>query len=153
VFSIAVFRNTLIKRLPLSLLTLVHVIRVPVELVLYWLFLAKFVPREMTFAGWNFDIVSGVLAIVVYLVVFRFGIGSRAVLAGFNLLGLMLLFVIVTTAALAVESPLQRIAFEQPNRAIVYFPYALLPTVVVPIVLFSHIASLVKICQRSGTVR
>jgi hypothetical protein len=38
-------------------LTLLHVVRIPVELVLLWLFIEGLVPRVMTFEGRNFDIV------------------------------------------------------------------------------------------------
>ncbi|MBK9768940.1 MAG: hypothetical protein IPP63_19080 [Chloracidobacterium sp.] len=34
----ALFRPTFAEKLPLELLTLVHVVRIPVEFVLYWLF-------------------------------------------------------------------------------------------------------------------
>jgi hypothetical protein len=153
VFSVAAFRKSLIPRLPIKPLTLTHVVRIPVELVLYWLFVARLVPREMTFAGWNFDIISGVLAIAAYIAVYQFGIASKPTLAAFNIAGLLLLFNIVAIAIMAVPSPLQQLAFDQPNRAVLMFPYALLATVVVPIVLFSHIASLVKICQGTDAVR
>lgn len=43
-------------------LTLLHVIRVPVEMVLLGLFLQGFVPQLMTFEGRNFDIFSGITA-------------------------------------------------------------------------------------------
>src|SRR6476620_7386272 len=56
VVYLVAFRGRLIARLPLRSLTLIHVVRVPVELVLYWLFLGKLVPEVMTFAGRNFDI-------------------------------------------------------------------------------------------------
>lgn len=134
--------------MPLSLLTLTHVVRIPVEFVLYWLFLGKLVPREMTYAGWNYDIVSGVLAVAVYLAVFRFRAPARPILLAFNIVGLVLLLTIVAIAAMSAETPFQQLAFDQPNRAVLFFPYALLPTLVVPIVLFSHLAALVKICQR-----
>ena len=36
-------------------------------------------------------------------------------------------------------------AFEQPNRAVLFFPYIRLPTIIVPVVLFSHLAALWKL--------
>src|SRR5258706_5500753 len=48
------FRSSLIERLPLRLLTLVHIVRIPVEIVLLWLFLGGQVPQVMTFEGRNF---------------------------------------------------------------------------------------------------
>lgn len=51
--------------LDLRLLTLLHVVRLPVELVLYWLALHKAVPELMTFEGRNFDILSGISAPII----------------------------------------------------------------------------------------
>lgn len=138
------FRSNFIDRLPLKLLTLLHVVRVPVELVLYWLFIGKLVPRMMTFAGWNYDIISGILAIIVYAVAFRGSAINKTVLIVFNLVGLVLLANIVTIAILSIPSPMQRFAFDQPNQGVLLFPYVFLPTLVVPIVLFCHLAALYK---------
>lgn len=136
------FREQFIDKLPLKVLTLLHVIRIPVELVLYGLFLGKAVPEVMTFAGRNFDILSGILAPFVYFVAFRNDVTNRRILIAYNLLGLILLANIVTTAVLSIPTPMQLLAFDQPNRAVLYFPYIWLPSVVVPIVLFSHLAAL-----------
>src|SRR5512138_406435 len=46
--------------LDLKTLTLLHVVRLPVELVLYWLAVQKTIPELMTFTGRNFDILSGI---------------------------------------------------------------------------------------------
>src|SRR5262245_36503635 len=43
-------------------LTLLHVIRIPVELVLWLLYMHKTIPQVMTLEGHNFDILSGVTA-------------------------------------------------------------------------------------------
>lgn len=142
------FRPGFVEKLPLQLLTLLHVVRIPVELVLYWLFLGTMVPRAMTFAGWNYDILTGILSLLVYMTAFRGNNANRAILIAFNLIGLVLLLIVVSIAALSVPSPIQQFAFEQPNRAVLTFPYSLLPTIVVPIVLFAHLASLWKLFPR-----
>jgi len=139
------FRTSLIDRLPLRLLTLLHIVRIPVELTLYWLFIGGLVPQVMTFAGRNFDIFSGILALAVYFLAFSAGRTNRWFLIGFNIVGLLLLVNIVSIAILALPSPMQQIALDQPNRAVLFFPYVWLPTIIVPIVLFSHLASLWKL--------
>lgn len=139
------FRKTFIERLPLQTLTILHVVRVPVEIVLLWLFFAGQVPWMMTFEGWNFDILSGILAPIVYWVAFRGGRTRRGLLVAYNVLGLILLANIVSIAALSLTSPIQQLNFDQPNRAVMFFPYVWLPTIVVPIVLFAHLASLWKL--------
>lgn len=140
-----VSRSSFIEKLPLRTLTILHVIRIPVEIVLYWLFHEKYIPQAMTFEGTNFDILCGITAPIVYLIAFRARTVNRPVLIVWNLIALGLLANIVITAALAFPSPMQQIAFDQPNRAIMYFPLIWLPAIVVPIVLFSHLASLWKL--------
>jgi len=143
------FRRSFIDRLPLKLLTLVHVVRIPVELVLLWLFFGGQVPQMMTFEGRNFDILSGLLALIVYFVAFHGGKTRRSILIAFNLIGLALLVNIVTIAILSLPTPVQRLNFEQPNVAVLYFPYIWLPAIVVPIVLFAHLASLWQVVRRT----
>ena len=139
------FRKSFVEKLPLRYLTLLHVIRIPVEIVIYWLFLGGQIPQIMTFEGRNFDILSGILAPIVYYAAFRGNLTKRWLLIAFNLVGLVLLANVVSIAIMALPTPLQQIAFDQPNRAVLFFPYNWLPSIVVPIVLFAHLASLWKL--------
>jgi ABC-type antimicrobial peptide transport system permease subunit len=88
------------------------------------------------------DILSGLTAPLILWLGFRKGKTNRIILIVWNILALGLLINIVTTAILSLPFPIQQIAFEQPNRAVLYFPFIWLPTVVVPLVLFSHLISL-----------
>jgi hypothetical protein len=137
-------RKSFIEPLPLKILTLLHVIRIPVELVLHQLYEHKMIPQIMTYEGWNFDILSGITAPIVFWLAFRGGKTNRALLIAWNVAALLLLINIVSIAIMSVASPVQKLAFEQPNRAILYFPFIWLAAIVVPIVLFSHLASLWK---------
>jgi hypothetical protein len=139
------FRKDFIDRMSLKVLTMLHVVRVPVEIVLLWLFQAGLVPRQMTFEGWNFDILSGLTAPIIYWLAFRKNQVNRPLLIVWNLLALGLLTNVVTIAVISFKSPVQQIAFEQPNIGVALFPYIWLPTVIVPIVFFSHLASLYKL--------
>ncbi|HQY67109.1 MAG TPA: hypothetical protein PLD38_07500 [Pyrinomonadaceae bacterium] len=144
---IAAFHRTYVERLPLKLLTLLHIVRIPVELVLLWLSIAGQVPRMMTFQGLNFDILSGIAAPIVAWLAFRGGETRRGLLIAFNVIGILLLANVVVIAALSVPSSIQFLNIAEPNRAVLYFPYIYLPTIVVPIVLFSHLASLYKLLR------
>ncbi len=139
------FRKDFLEKLPLKTLTLLSIVRIPVELVIYWLFQNKQMPEIMTFSGTNFDILSGITAPIIFWLAFRSNEINRTLLIVWNIFALLLLINIVTTAALALPSPMQQIAFEQPNRAVMYFPFIWLPSIVVPIVLFSHLVSLWKL--------
>lgn len=131
-----------IDHLNLKVLTILHIIRIPVEVVLFWLFIHKGIPELMTFEGRNFDILSGLTAPIIYYVVFRNGQRKNKILLFWNIVCLCLLINIVLNAALSVPSPIQKFAFDQPNVAILLFAFNWLPACVVPLVLLSHLAAL-----------
>jgi len=137
-----------IATLNIETLTILHTIRIPIEITLYYIFIAKLIPRSMTFEGSNFDIISGITAPVIYYLVFISKKVSQKVLLAWNFLCLGLLLNVVITAILSAKTPFQKFAFEQPNVGVTYFPFVLLPCVVVPIVLFSHLASILQIIRR-----
>jgi hypothetical protein len=138
-FSIKI-GQVFIDSLDIKMLTLFHIIRLPVELTLFWLFIHKGVPELMTFEGRNFDIFSGISAPVLYYLVFVKINLSKSILLIWNFICLALLFNIAVNALLSVPGAFQQFAFEQPNVAIITFPFIFLPSVLVPLVLFSHLA-------------
>lgn len=142
--------RTFIAGLNQGMLVLLNTIRIPVELVLFGLFTHGAIPELMTFAGRNWDILSGLTAPLVWWFGYRRRVLPRAVLIGWNVLCLALLFNIVINAILAAPFDFQQQAFDQPNIAIFYFPYVLLPGVVVPIVLFSHLVLLRSLLQNAN---
>jgi len=137
--------RTFIDGLDIRTLTLFHIIRIPVELTLFWLFLNKSVPELMTFEGRNFDILSGISAPIIYYFVFIKKKMSHSGLLIWNFVCLALLFNIVFNAILSIPGVFQKFAFDQPNVAITVFPFVFLPSVLVPMVLFSHIAAIRRI--------
>ncbi len=128
-----------IEKLNTNYLLGIHIIRIPVELCLYQLFLKGQIPEIMTFTGWNFDILIGLSAVVIliYQYVKKKNL-ARQYFLFWNVIGLLFLSVIVIIAILSSPLPIQQFAFEQPNIALLEFPYSFLPTCIVPIVLISH---------------
>ena len=131
-----------IDGLDLKSLTILHTIRIPVELVLFYLFTYKAVPELMTFEGRNFDILSGITAPVIFYFAFIRKQFDRKVLLIWNVICLGLLVNIVSNAILSAPFPFQQFAFDQPNIAVLYFPFIWLPCCVVPLVLLSHLAAI-----------
>ena len=125
-------------------LTILHIVRIPVEMILYGLFLNHEVPQIMTFDGGNYDIISGLTSPFIYYFGFIHKKIATRFLLGWNLVCLGLLLFIVRRAILSAPSPFQRLAFDQPNTAIQHFPYTWLPAVLVPLVLFSHLVMIRK---------
>jgi hypothetical protein len=123
-------------------LTLLHVVRIPVEVVLYWLFVNKAVPELMTFEGRNFDILSGLTTPLIVYFGFIKKQWGRKVIVLWNFICLALLLNIVVHAVFSAPFPFQKFGFNQPNIAILYFPFNWLPSCVVPLVLLSHLATI-----------
>lgn len=131
-----------IDSLDLKALTILHIIRIPVELVLLWLAVNKTVPVLMTFEGRNFDILSGLTApLIFYFGFIKKQLHWKLILI-WNYICLALLINIVVNAILSAPFPLQQFAFDQPNIAVLYFPFNWLPSCVVPIVFLSHLAAI-----------
>ncbi len=132
----------LIDTFDLKHLTYLQAFRLPVELVLYWLHLASFIPVLMTFEGRNFDILAGFSAPVIgYLFFNRKSIGRRSLLL-WNVICLLLLINIVANAVLSAPTVFQKFAFDMPNTGVLYFPFVWLPGYLVPLALLSHLVSI-----------
>lgn len=131
-----------IDSLDTKALTILHIIRIPVEIVLFWLFLNKTVPELMTFEGRNFDILSGLTAPAIFYFGYITKHLDRKIILIWNFICLALLINIVVNAALSAPSPFQKFAFDHPNIAVLHFPYNWLPSCIVPLVLFTHLATI-----------
>jgi hypothetical protein len=128
-----------IDNLKEDVLTLLHIVRIPVELVLLWLFMNKTVPQLMTFEGRNFDILSGISAPLIYYFGYRKNKLNNTILLAWNFICLALLINIVMNAVFSAPFAFQQFGFDQPNIAVLYFPFVWLPCCIVPIVLFAHL--------------
>lgn len=115
--------------------------RVFVELMLWWFFAAGLIPRQMTFEGMNFDVVTGLLAIPAALIVAR-STSPRGIGIAYNALGLVLLATVVTVAFLSIPGPLRVFANEPALTLPATFPFVWLPAFMVPVALILHLVSL-----------
>jgi hypothetical protein len=125
-----------------SILTLMHIVRVPVEFVLLWLFFNKAVPQVMTFEGRNFDMLSGLTAPLVWHFGYNRNKLGKGFLIAWNVICLLLVLNVVIHGILSVPTVFQQISLGQPNIGVLYFPYILLPGLVVPAVIFAHFVCL-----------
>ena len=131
-----------IDKLPLQPLTWLHIVRIAVEIVLYFLFLHNVIPQLMTFEGRNFDILAGITAPLIAWFGFIKKQLSRKFILAWNVISLLLVLNILVNAILSVPSPFQQFAFDQPNIAVFYFPFIWLPSFIVPVVIFSHLVAI-----------
>ncbi len=133
--------KTLLQYIPLTALTQLQVFRVFVEILLWLLFLQNLIPEQMTFEGRNWDILSGVTA----LLAVRFFLNSKPWMIVWNIFGLLLLINIVTVALLSLPTPFRYFENEPSNTIVTIFPFILLPTFLVPLAYLLHFMSLRKL--------
>ncbi|XOV94554.1 MAG: hypothetical protein ACFHWX_07580 [Bacteroidota bacterium] len=145
--SVFFFRTgrEILQKLPITSLTYLHIIRVPVEIVLWWLFLQGKVDKDMTFEGMNYDILSGITAPFAALFLVGQKTKSRIGAIIWNLLALGLLVNIVSRAIMATPYFFDPARFDIPNVAVLYSPYVWLPAFIVPCVFLAHIVSLYQL--------
>ena len=130
--------------------TFLHSVRLPVEIVLFGLFINKMIPGIMTFEGRNYDILMGITAPIIGWLFIKQKV-SKKILMGWNIIGLILILFILFNGILSAELPFQQFGFEQPNRAVTYFPFVLLPSTIVPIVIWTHISDIIKLKKEIKT--
>ena len=126
----------------------IHLIRIPVEMVLYWLAQEKVIPDVMTFRGRNFDILAGIILPFATYLYFEKRMISKKLLIAVNFYGLFSLINIIGHGILSVATPLQQFGFDQPNIATFHFPFIWLPAFVVPAIFFAHLVTLKELFKK-----
>ena len=134
--------HAFIDTLPLVNITYLNLVRIPVELVLYWLLLHKAIPRVMTFEGRNFDIISGITAPLIAYFGFTAEKLSNKIILYWNVIALLLLLNVLAIGILSAPFEFQSFSFNQPNIAILHFPFIWLPSFIVPLIFFGHLVSI-----------
>lgn len=132
--------GALAAAVPLGILVGLQAFRMPLEVVMHRAAGLGIMPPELSYSGYNFDIVTGAVALVIALAM-RAGLAvPRVVVWVWNLWGLGCLAVI---AAIAVAtSPMVRAFGDDPrhvNTWVLHLPYVWLPAVLVLVALAGHI--------------
>jgi hypothetical protein len=141
-----------IDNLPLKNVLMLNIVRFPVEITLFLLYFHKAVPELMTFDGGNPDILSGITTPVLIYFGFKGTKIPKNLLLLWNVICLALLLNIVARALLSAPFPIQKLAFNQPDIAILNFPFTWLPVYIVPMVLFGHL-TMIRQLLRMNTVK
>lgn len=131
----------ILEQIPPDRIVVLQNFRVPVEILLWLLFVASMLPEHLTFEGRNFDILAGLTAPFVAWGLRKNRISKTiAILWNFACLGLLIN--IVTIAFLSTPSPI-RMFFEEPSsRVVALFPISFLPGFLVPLAYTLHFFSL-----------
>jgi hypothetical protein len=127
----------LVEGLPLWALVGFQAFRFPLEVVMHEAARAGVMPVQMSFSGWNFDIVTGLSAIVVAALIAR-GVAPRALIVAWNVGGALLLVAIVSIAAASTPF-FHAFGLDAQNTFIAYFPFVWLPGVMVTSAIVGHL--------------
>jgi len=135
--AFSAFGSRIARYVPLWSLVAVQAFRLPLELAMHGMYTRGIMPVQMSYSGLNFDIVTGITAVIVAALVAT-GRGGKALVATWNVLGLMLLINVVIVAILGTP----RFRFfgdEQLNTWVFYPPFVWLPAVMVLAALAGHL--------------
>jgi hypothetical protein len=127
----------LVRGLPLAALVGYQVFRFPLELLMHRTYAEGIMPVQMSYSGWNFDILTGISAGLLGLVLLRVPL-PRWVVHVWNAAGLALLVNIVTVAVVSTPA----FAWFGPDRLnvwVFYPPFVWLPAVMVLAALTGHV--------------
>lgn len=138
--GVSVVGKRISEAVPLFLLIAIHGFRLPLELVLHEWYRQGTLPIQMTYSGDNWDIVTGIAALVVAAILPRVGARTQRRLgAAFTLLGLGLLVRVVSVAMRSLPGPLRTYPSDPPVLLPFYAPYTWIVPMCVGGALFAHV--------------
>jgi hypothetical protein len=144
--------SDILRAIPIHRFIRLQHFRVFVELLLWMLFAASFIPVQMTFEGRNFDVLAGITAPLAAWLFLR-GKISNKILIVWNIFGLALLINIIGIAILSTPSPIRYFMNEPSSLIVAQFPVSWLPGFLAPLAFALHVFSLkqLRMNVHSGT--
>ena len=141
----------LAEHLPFVILIGAQAFRFPLELFMHHAAREGVMPTQLSYSGWNFDIVTGATALLVAALAHR-PQARRSLLLAWNLMGLTLLAIVVGIALVSMPS-IHAFGMDRLNTWVAFAPFVWLPGVLVPSALFLHLLSLRKLWMEAGQAR
>jgi hypothetical protein len=141
--------DRLARGLPHAWLVGFHGFRLPLELSMHRAVTEGVMPEHMSYSGWNFDILTGISALVLAVALAVTPV-PRWVIAAWNWIGLGLMWNIVGIAVLS--TPM--LAWFGPDRLNVFvmqMPYTLLPAVLVTAAWSGHLIVFRALSSRAAS--
>ena len=136
----------ILHQLPLHLPILLQSFRIMVELLIFGAFSEGIFSQRVTFEGLNFDVLSGITALITGVLIKKHLAEIKLILA-WNIFSIIILSVTVYAFISTYYSPEYRNISS--NFALVRWPYLLLPSILLPAAVFMHFISLRQVFIRS----
>ena len=132
------FGKRLATGIPLIALVAIQGFRFPLELMLHQSYVEGLMPVQMSFSGFNFDIFTGVGALIVAASL-AWRPTSLTLVRVWNVAGIVLLVNILTIALLSAPTPFRTFHNEPANVWVTHAPWVWLPAVYVLAAIVGHI--------------
>ena len=125
--------------------------RLPLEFVMHHAFEKKIMPIQLSYSGYNFDVITGLGAVILLILLKLKPQAPKSIIWIWNVWGIYCLIVIAVVAVAG--SPIVHGFGGEPenlNTWVLFFPYVWLPTVLVVLAIFGHIIITRKLLQDSS---
>ncbi|MFN3529618.1 MAG: hypothetical protein ACK417_06820 [Bacteroidia bacterium] len=140
-FSLIPAGRQFVRELKDEHLHYLHLWRLPFAFVLLWFYQAGLSSLDITFEGYNYDIVVGLTAPVIASLAFNQKMLNREILLGWN--GLSLLMLLISSVLIGLEMQHSVKAL----NAYTSFPYAFALGLLLPMSLFAHALVIYRILK------
>ena len=147
-FYLTIFSKSfskILQHIPPRWLIEVQSFRIVMEVMLWLGFMGYFIPFQMTFVGFNMDIIAGITAIFAGYAFFGRGRVLKPESIIWNIFGIFLLINILFIAIISTPSSYQVFKNEPANTFIATFPFIWIPSFIVPFALGMHLFSLKQV--------
>lgn len=144
-FARSQLAGAIVDNTPFALLIGAQAFRLPLELLMHQAAADRIMPPQMTFTGINFDIVTGITAAIVALLLMT-GHAPRWLLIGWSLLGSLLLLSVVIIAGTSMPA-IHAFGPTNHNDWVNHIPFVWLPGILVQTALFLHILTWRKLAR------
>jgi len=139
--------NNLLKVTPAAWLIHIQTFRIIIEFILWQLHKNGVIPIQMSFIGFNYDILIGISAPLIAYYSFSEKKWPKIIPLLWNFAGLLLVLNIAFIAFLSAPTPFRQYMTDPPNTLPAYFPFVWLPAFIVPFAAAVHILSIKQIMR------
>lgn len=137
--------TNILRTIPPSWLIKVQSFRIYMELMLWIAFIGDLLPFQMTFQGFNMDIIAGITALFAGSIFFRKGRFFKPETVIWNVFGVLLLINIVFITTVSTPADFRIFMNEPSSEIIATFPFIWIPTFIVPYALAMHLFSIKQV--------
>ena len=137
--------------LRIEILIGLQLLRLPLEGLLHWAAYYRQTPLALTFYGGSVELLIAAATPIMLFLYRKNKLKYRLSLLIWSYAGMASLTMLWIRSLFSAPSTIQNWGFEIPNYLMVHFPGSWIPTVIVPILLFAHLAVAAQLSERKNS--